>query len=172
MSKPFRVANIDTSLFKVPFEGNEYYYDNIGRMKGVIAKTFTIFDVKGSEMNESSLVTYLSECLIVPNAALQNFIKWEEIDDLHAKAIISYDGITVSGIFSFNKKGEMTSFTTNDRWADKGDGTYEKVRWSAICSNYKNNNGIKQPANFKAVWHYTDGDLVYFDSNNIKIEFK
>lgn len=172
VSKPFRVANIESSLLGIPFEGNEYYYDNVGRMKGVIAKTFTLFDVQGPEMNESSLITYLAECLIVPNAALQNFIEWEEIDDLHAKGTISYKGTIKSGIFTFNEEGAMTSFTTNDRWADKGDGTFEKVRWSALCSNYKEKNGIKQPTNFKAVWHYDDGDLVYFDSSNMKIEFR
>jgi hypothetical protein len=66
----------------------------------------------------------------------------------------------------------MISFVTEDRWVVKGDGTFEKKKRSALCSEYKNNNGIMQPTHFKAVWHYDDGDLVYFDSNNIQIEFK
>lgn len=173
VEKPYRIAHIDSSLFGVPFEGIEYIYKyNNARMKGVVAKTFSIFDVTGKEMNQSALVTYLAECLIVPNAALQDFIQWEAIDDLHSKATISYDGVTASGVFTFNEKGEMTSFETDDRWVDKGDGSYEKRKWSALCSEYKNNNGIIQPTHFKAVWHYDDGDLVYFNSDNIKIQFK
>ncbi len=176
VEKPYRLAHIDSSLFGIPFEGIEYIFDNpsetsFARMKGVIAKTLTIFDVVGPEMNQSALVTYLAESLIVPNAALQDFIKWEEIDDLNAKATISYKGITATGTFTFNEKGEMVSFVTYDRWADKGDGRYEKRKWSALCSKYKENNGIKQPSKLQAVWHYDDGDLVYFDSDNVKFEF-
>lgn len=173
VKNPYRVAFIDSSLFGIPFEGLEYIYKNeTPRMKGVAGKFIKIFDVTGPEMNQSALSTYLAECLIVPNASLQEFIKWEEIDDLSCKATITYNGTTATGIFKFNKDGEMISFTTEDRWADSGDGTYEKRSWSAICSDYKENNGLMQPTRFKAVWHYDDSDLVYFDSDNMKIEFK
>ncbi|WP_367112742.1 MULTISPECIES: DUF6544 family protein [Virgibacillus] len=94
------------------------------------------------------------------------------MDDLNCKATITYNGTTATGIFKFNKDGEMISFTTDDRWVDSGDGIYEKRSWSAICSDYKENKGFMQPTQFKAVWHYDDGDLVYFDSDNMKIEFK
>lgn len=172
IKNPYRVAYIDSSLFGIPFEGIEYIYKNeTPRMKGVVGKFFKIFDVTGPQMNQSALSTYLAECLIVPNAALQEFIKWEEIDALSCKATISYNGTTAAGIFRFNQNGEMISFTTDDRWVDSGNGTYEKRNWSAICSDYKENNGLIQPTRFKAVWHYDDGDFIYFDSDNMTIEF-
>lgn len=172
IKNPYRVAYIDSSLFGIPFEGLEYIYKNeTPRMKGVVGKFFKIFDVTGPQMNQSALSTYLAECLIVPNAALQEFIKWEEIDNLSCKATISYNGTTAAGIFRFNQNGEMISFTTDDRWVDSTNGTYEKRNWSAICSDYKENNGLIQPTRFKAVWHYDDGDFIYFDSDNMTIEF-
>lgn len=168
---PNRIAYIDSSMFGIPFEGLDAYVAGNGSMKGVIAKFFTLFYQTGEAMDKASLVTCLSECLIIPNLALQDYVVWEEIDALHAKAAISRYGITASGIFTFNENGEMLSFTTDDREAVAADGTSEKVKWSAVCSEYVETNGIKKPTVFQAIWHYDDGDLVYFDGKDVVIEY-
>jgi hypothetical protein len=170
-NEPARIAYIDSSMYGIPFEGLDSYTAGNGSMKGVIAKLFTLFDQTGETMDKASLVTFLSECLIIPNAALQSYITWEEIDDLHAKATISYYNRTASGIFAFNEKGEMLSFTTNDREAAATDGTSEKVKWSVVLSEYKETKGIKKPTGFQAVWHYDDGDLLYFDGKGVVVEY-
>lgn len=170
-NEPIRIAYIDSSMYGIPFEGLDSYNDGKGSMKGVLAKLFTLFNQTGKTMDKASLVTCLSECLIIPNAALQDYIVWEEMDDLHAKASISCYGITAGGIFTFIENGEMLSFTTDDRMATAIDGTSEKVKWSAVCSEYVEANGIRRPTVLQAVWHYDDGDLVYFDGKDIVIEF-
>lgn len=166
-----RIAYIDSSMYGIPFEGLDTYLDGSGSMKGVLAKLFTLFDQTGKDMDKSSLVTFLSESLIIPNAALQDYIKWEAIDDLHAKATISYHGISVSGIFTFNENGEMLSFVTDDRSAIATDGSSQTVKWSVVCDEYIEVNGIKRPTAFQAIWHYDDGDLVYFDGKGIISEY-
>lgn len=171
VNEPNRIAYIDSSMYGIPFEGLDSYTAGNGSMKGVLAKLFTLFNQTGETMDKASLVTFLSECLIVPNAALQDYVVWEEIDDLHAKATLSYYGVTVGGIFTFNENGEMLSFTTDDREATATDGTSEKIKWSAICSEYVETNGIKRSTALQAVWHYDNGDLVYFDGRDIVIEF-
>lgn len=169
--QPIRIAFIDTAMYGIPFQGLDSYVDGVGGMKGVIAKTITLFNEVGEEMDRACLVTVLSECLIIPNVALQNYIAWEAIDDTHAKAKISYYGISASGIFTFSESGEMLSFTTNDRTNTAIDGTSQQVAWSAILSDYKDMNGIKQPTILQAIWHYESGDLLYFDSDNVVIEY-
>jgi hypothetical protein len=169
--QPIRIAFIDTAMYGIPFQGLDSYVDGVGGMKGVIAKTITLFNEVGKEMDRACLVTVLSECLIIPNVALQNYIAWEAIDDTHAKATISYYGISASGIFTFSESGEMLSFTTNDRTNTAIDGTSQQVAWSAILSDYKDMNGIKQPTILQAIWHYESGDLLYFDSDNVVIEY-
>lgn len=150
VDKPNRIALIDSSMFGIPFQGFDSYNNGVGSMKGVVAKIYTMFDQQGEDMNKSSLVTYLAECFIVPNVILQDYITWESIDDIHAKATISYYGISASGIFTFNENGEMASFTTDDRVATETDGTAKNVKWTAICSDYKESKGIKKPTNFKS----------------------
>lgn len=163
VNKPNRIAYIDSSMYGIPFEGLDAYVDGTGSMQGVIAKSFTLFHQTGNSLDKSSLVTFLSESLLVPDAALQDYVVWEAIDDLHARATISYYGISASGVFSFNEKGEMLSFTTDDREVVANDGTSEKVRWSVVCKGYKEVDGIIKPTLFQAIWNYKDGDLVYFD---------
>lgn len=171
VNKPNRIAYIDSSMYGIPFEGLDAYIDGTGSMKGVIAKLYTLFHQNGKAMDKSSLVTFLSESLIVPNAALQNYIVWEAIDDLHAKATINYYGIAAGGIFTFNEKGEMLLFTTDDREAASTDGTSEKVKWSVVCNEYKEINGVRKPTVFQAIWNYDDGNLVYFDGKGTISEY-
>jgi hypothetical protein len=170
-NKPARIAYINSSIYGIPFEGLDSYTSGNGSMKGVLAKFFTLFNQVGVNMNKASLVTFLSECFIIPSAVLEDYITWEEIDDLHAKATISYCGETASGIFTFNENGEMISFTTNDRKAVSIDGKSEKVNWSVVLSKYEETNGIKKPTVFQAIWHYDDGDLLYFDGKDVKTEY-
>ena len=65
---------------------------------------------------------------------------------------------------TFNEQYEMISFTTNDRAVTNGDGTMEYIPWSAVCGEYQfSETGMKYPTKFQAVWHYPDGDFIYFD---------
>lgn len=171
VNEPNRIAYIDSKMYGIPFQGLDSYVDGVGSMKGVLAKVITLFNQKGISMDKASLVTYLAECLFIPSAAIQDFISWEEIDEFHVKATISYYGISASGIFTFNENYEMLSFNTFDRESVGMDGKVDKVPWTALCSNYKVINGIKQPTSLQAIWHYETGDLIYFDSNNFKIYY-
>ena len=49
-------------------------------MLGTMAKLIKIFDVSDKEMNQSALVTFLSEVLFIPSACLSDNITWEQID--------------------------------------------------------------------------------------------
>ena len=169
--EPIRLAYIDTSMYGIPFQGLDAYVDGEGSMKGVLAKVIKLFDQKGEEMNKACLVTFLSESLIFPNAALQPYITWEEVDRTHAQATISYKGVSASGLFTFDERGELISFTTEDRSVVSADGTIQQVKWSVYFKDYKMNGDIKQPTRLQAVWNYEQGDLVYFDSDSFTIEY-
>ncbi len=164
---PNRIAYIDSSVYGIPFEGLDSYINGVGSMRGVVAKLYPLFNQTGPAMDKSSLVTYLAECLMVSPVALQDYITWEGMDDCHARATIKSYGMSVSGIFTFNDRGEMTSFVTDDREATGMDGAAEKVRWSIVCGEYQEMDGLLRPTVFKAIWHYEDGDLVYFDGKGI-----
>ncbi|WP_157643600.1 DUF6544 family protein [Paenibacillus camerounensis] len=76
------------------------------------------------------------------------------------------------GIFTFRENDECQSFATTGRTAVGMDGCRQQVRWSAYMDNYNIVDGIRQPNRLRAVWHYDEGDLVYFDSDNLRLEYR
>ena len=125
INEPCRMALIDSSMFGIPFEGYDYYQNGTGGMKGVIAKSITLFDQTGADMDKACLATFLAESLFAPTILLQDYIIFQEISDFEVKATIGYKGQTASGIFIFNEQYEMISFTTNDRAVAGTDGSMD-----------------------------------------------
>lgn len=170
VSKPARIVHIYSRMFGViPFEGIDKYLNGRGNMIGKLLKKITLFDVVGYEMNVSAAVTYLSESLLVPACALQPYIRWESIDENHAKAILEYHDIKVEGVFTFNDKGEFIMFETDNRYMDTGKGTSEKHKWTAEASNYIKKKDIMMPSKMRAVWNLPKGDYEYFNGTILEV---
>jgi hypothetical protein len=169
VERPERYALISSSLFGIPFEGLDSYGNGTGSMRGTLAKVIPLFNQRGEAMDRACLVTWLAECLMVPNAALQDFVKWEPVDDTHAKASVSWNGISVSGVFTFDEDGALLSFRTADRVAVDMNGKETKAEWSAFFRAYHSANGVLQPEVIQSVWHYPEGDCVYFNQNEAAV---
>ena len=172
VEEPERFAYISSSMYGIPFEGFDSFGNGTGRMKGIIAKLVTLFDQEGRSMDKASLVTVLAECLLVPNVAIQDYIVWEGIDETHAKASIRYNSISASGIFTFDSDGALISFSTGDRIATAMDGKEREAAWTATLGDYREVDGVKQPKVLKSIWHYPEGDVVYFNDNGAEVEIE
>jgi hypothetical protein len=175
IAEPTRIVYMSSKLFGIlPFEGRDTYQNGYGNMFIKILKIFTFNDEKGKEMDASALVTVLAELVLVPSYALQSYVQWTPLDALSAKATLTYNGTTVSGVFYFNEQGECTHFDTDDRYqADttKNSTIYKKVKWSGVTGKYIEQDGIKIISEFRAVWHFDTGDLEYFKGKIKHIEF-
>ena len=169
--QPLRYAQILSSIHHLPFEGLDSYAQGVGAMEGYLAKFFRLFNQKGEHMDRACLVTYLAEAFFLPSVALSPLIEWEELSPLEVKATIRAFGMEGSGVFTFAETGEMLSFTTDDRMAAGFDGSLQKVRWTAECSDYRMVDGFSVPSTLKATWHYPEGDLTYFDGKDVKISY-
>ena len=161
---PVRLAFIDSKMFGIPFQGYDYFVNEKGGMKGVLAKSFQLFDQTGEQMDKAALVTYLAEIIFVPEALLQNFVSFNQLDSHRVEARIEYKGLKACGIYHFNDAHEMICFSTDERSQTASDGSVENIPWEAQCREYKvYSDGIKRPSIFRAVWKYPDQDFIYFD---------
>lgn len=171
-AEPRRLAMVESAVAGVPFQGYDYFADGKGGMKGVIGKAVTLFDECGPEMNKAALVTYLAEALFIPQSLLRNDIEFTELSEREVEATFTYEGITVSGVFTFNEAYEMVEFRTQDRAVAGEDGTMTQVDWTARCADYlPGAHGIRLPRTFQAVWNYPEQDLVYFDGAISRVTF-
>lgn len=169
--EPVRLAYIKTSMFGIPFEAYDSTQSGIGFMKGVLGKVITLFNQCGAEMDKAQLLTYLGECFLLPHTVLSDYITWKVIDCTHAKATISYKGITGSGIFTFHEQGFVQSFQTDQRARIGNDGSVSYPMWSLVYDDFQEKDGIFCPARLKTIWHDSTGDFVYFDANNIEFVY-
>lgn len=142
-------------------EGRDMYYQGRGNMLIKLLSTITVADATGSEMDISSLIRFLAEAPWFPTALLpSDYIEWKEIDSNSAQAVIKDNGYTASGIFTFNEKGEIIKFVTNDRYMEV-DGKYFKEQWGGYYRNYQEIEGMKIPIGGEVEWNLSDKDLQY-----------
>ncbi len=161
-AEPSRIVYMSTFLGGfIPFEGRDKLQDGKGNMLMKIGKFFTMQDVKSDTMDKSALVTTLAEMFVLPAYAFRPYIGWKEIDNHSAGARISWNGISMEGVFHFNEAGEFVRFDTDERYMSnpKGD---ECHPWSAYCGDYIEKNGYRIPSFMSAKWHLPTGDMEYF----------
>lgn len=158
--EPTRIALMTGELAGVlTLEGRDKYQRGQGQMLITLMRVITVADARGRYMDESALVTVLSELLLVPSLALQKYITWTPIDDRSAQAAITDCGITVRGTFHFNDADECVRFDTDDRWRDGR--SPRRLPWSAFFGDYQTRGGVRTPYELSAMWHEPAGDFAY-----------
>ncbi len=128
-----------------------------------------IADARGGEMDQDTLVRYLSEIIWFPTAYLEDYIQWESIDSRSAKATITVEALKASAILYFNEQGQMTDFVA-ERFMPVED-EYLLETWSTPIEEYKEINGIMVPVKGEAVWRLSSGDFSYVRIEITDIEY-
>ena len=84
--------------------GRDKFENGQGSMFIKLLSLFKVADAKNTEkVNSATMIRYLSETSSFPAAALSDYIKWEAGDSLSAKAVMSFNGMVLSGIFGLPK---------------------------------------------------------------------
>jgi len=163
VAEPARFAYLKSTKHGINiFVGRDKYQDGEGSMIIKALGLFPLQNVYGKEINESGLVTVLSEMLLLPGYAIQPYIKWEVLDSISVLSTISYANDTVSGIFCINNIGEVVQFKTFNRNYIDSDGNNQKYPWVVKVEYYTEINGYRIPGYIKAIWETPDGEYEYF----------
>lgn len=142
--------------------GRDKYEAGKGHMLIKLLSLFAVADSKGPEIDQGTMLRYLAEIVWFPSAALSPYIQWEVVDATTAKAAMSYEGVTASGIFRFNADGDVASFEA-ERYYDRKTGpTLETWVVSLAPDGYKEFEGIRIPAGSEVTWKLKEGDFTWF----------
>lgn len=159
---PSLVWNARFKLYGLPLlRAKDRYEAGQGHMYGKLAGLITVFDARGEELNQATMIRYLNEIMWFPTAFLGNRISWEEIDDQSARVTFTDGGKSVSAEMYFDGDGRLTDFKTM-RYREK-DGSFSLDPWSTPILEYGMRAGLRIPVRGKAVWHLESGDLDYAD---------
>jgi hypothetical protein len=151
------------------FAGRDKYEDGRGHMLIKVLSLVKVADARGKEIDQGTMLRYLAETMCFPSAALSNYIKWEEVDANSARATMTYGGVTASGVFTFNQKGEVVNFVAQ-RYGDFN-GQYLMKTWVINMREYKEFNGMRIPAAGEVIWKLETGDYKWYQFEIKDIEY-
>lgn len=171
VANPTRMFYIKGDMSGIPVLGLDSYKNGNGNMLIKLAGLFTVANALGPEMDSGAAVTLFNDmCLMAPSTLIDSRIKWESVDALTAKASFNDNGCIVSAVLHFNTLGELTKFSTDDRYMTVGK-SYQRVRWSTPVRDYKDYNGFKLPTYGEGVWHLPEGDYCYAKFEVKEVEY-
>lgn len=158
--EPGFVWQADVKMMKViDVAGRDKYLYGKGNMLIKAFSLVTMVDAKGDKMDRGAMLRYMSEICWFPSAVIRSYMTWEAVDSNSAKATMTYNGISVSGIFSFDEQGRMVSFSAK-RYMEGKD---EPQDWYIPIMEWKTFEGITVPSKGKVIWKLAEGDFNYYD---------
>ena len=126
-------------------------------------------EVENPKINQGAMLRYLAEICWFPSAALNDYIHWESVDSNSAKATFMYKNQSVSGLFTFNNKGDFVTFEANRYFG--GSKTSQLEKWRITAEDYKVFNGIKIPSKCKVTWKLKEGDFNWMNLQIVAIDY-
>lgn len=141
--------------------------DMLFKGKGyMLIKLFSLINVanaKDPEIDQGALVRFLAEIVWFPSAALKQYVTWEGLTENTARATIKTDGLSASGVFSFDDDGMPVQFAAQ-RYMSKAGG-YSLETWTVETGDFQETNGIKGPADIEVAWDLPAGKFVWFKAH-------
>lgn len=178
MAKQYFNVETPTFIWTTKVENNPLLY-MIGRDKLVDSKGEMLIKLNAlipvvntgsnDKINQGVMVRFLAETCWFPSASLNDYIKWELMDDTSAKAVLTINNKSVSGIFRFNTKGNIISFETHRYFGGRKDAKLEK--WVIDMIDYKTFNGIKIPNKCEVIWQLKEADFNWLNLEITDLEY-
>ena len=152
---------------KLPlFSVIDQYIDGRGSLVAKLLSLIKVADANGEKIDQGELLRWLGEAPWYPTALLPSEkLTWESVDNNSAKVILSNQGLSVQGIFYFNKEGQITKFTSKRYKED----TLEN--WTGYYRDYKEVNGMQIPHDVEVMWNLESGNFSYARFNITEIEY-
>jgi hypothetical protein len=170
--KSTRVFFIESTMYGIPFDGLHLYAGQSATMQIRLASLIQVVDARGPEMTRGETVTLFNDmCLLAPASLIDPRISWETIDSLNVDARFTNAGNTIGARLCFNDTGELTDFTSNDRYLSSDGKVYLNYRWSTPVGAYRDFQGYRLASYGEAIWHTPAGDLTYAKFNLHEVEF-
>lgn len=150
--------------------GRDKFQEGKGEMLIKILSLLPIVNSKNNDKtNMGTLQRYLGEIVWFPSAATSPYIVWEGIDDLSAKATMTYEGTTGSGTFYFDENGSFKKFSALRYMG--GDDDAQLKEWIIEVSESGIRNGVRIPTKMTATWKLDKGDWTWLQLELTEISY-
>lgn len=144
VDKPGFVWKADVRMMRwLPMVGRDKYVNGRGNMLIKALSVVSVVDATDAKTDQGTLLRYLGEICWFPAAALSPYITWQPVDDAHARATMTYKGVTASATFAFDAQHRLAGVSAL-RYMGGGDkGTLQK--WYIPSRAWKTIHGVTIP---------------------------
>ncbi len=139
--------------------GRDRFENGKGRMQIRMLGMTSIADAQGPETDQGTLVRYLAEMIWYPWYALSPDVRWEEIDERRAKAVLRIQHTEGSGIFTFDERHRPVAFDAQRYYDRKGTSTLEHWHVDIDSASYREFDGVAVPTKSVVSWKLKGGDF-------------
>jgi len=162
-------TNVDAMPI-IPMVGRDKLVNGESAMLIKIAGLIPVVNESDNEkIDQGAMLRYLAELCWFPQAAIKDYLQWETIDDNSAKATLTINSKSVSGLFKFNINGTVLSFEANRYYGGKDNDQLEK--WVIVNSEHRPFNGIIIPNKSKVTWKLKEKDFHWLNIEIVTIEY-
>lgn len=137
--------------------GRDTYREGRGNMLIKPLYLFSVADARGKEIDQGALVRYLAEMAWFPHAATSRYLRWQSMNESQAYVTMDYEGVSASGVFSFNADGDAIGFEAK-RYGDF-EGVYRKERWWVKTTSFATLGGMRIGNKAEVTWRLPEGDF-------------
>lgn len=170
IKNPAFIWKVDVDMFPlVSIVGRDRFVEGEGKMLIKLASVIPVVDAKGDEIDQGTMIRFLSEMIWFPSAALNDYIEWEQIDETTARARFEYNGHIVEGDFNIDQQGRVAQFTAK-RYREDG-GQYSLDTWTVRMGAYKEFDGYVIPSEGTVIWELDTGDFEWYRLTIEDIEY-
>lgn len=165
-------TTINPSSF-ISLSGRDRLVNGEGDMKINLYGLYPVAHAAGLEISQGSLLRWLAEMNWYPVAALESYVKWEELGERSAKATIRYGNTQASGQFYFTNEGDLAGFEA-ERYYIEGREKPRLEKWvvKTVPGAYKYFNGIRIPYQSTVTWQLKAGDYEWLKLEIVSIDYK
>ena len=145
--------------YLIKLNGRDKYMGGKGNMLIKALGLVPIADSSGNEIDQSAMMRYLAEIIWLPTAALNNYIQWEYVNETTARATMNYANENVTGLFFFDRDGDIRGFE-GKRYGNF-EGHFSLETWSIRIVEYKVFTTLRIGNKCEVTWKLKQGDFTW-----------
>lgn len=162
--EPSRFFLMDARRGGLPVDVFHAFRDGEATMRVRLLSAAQIVDATGPALTRAEIVTLLNDlCVFAPGALVDPAIEWEPVDHRSARARYTLGENTVSALLSFNDRGELVDFVSDDRLFSPTGEDMRAQRWSTPLSDYRAFGPLRLASRGEGVWHPPEGRYAYIE---------
>lgn len=152
---------------------HDAYIAEEGLLEGALLGLVTLLHVSGTpEAAEGELMRYLAEGVWAPTALLPSQgVRWEPVDEAHARATLVDGETSVSLVFAFGADGLASSVFAPARPRDVG-GEMAPTPWEGRFAKYVERDGMQVPAWGEVEWQPEGRHLPYWRADIVEAVYE